>query len=133
MFPSDLEKFKESETFAHAFSVEVGSPEGRSVPLFTLEGRLSLCKKVCDGISDDALKSWLNPPEGQLGHPNGTWAAQLAEVGRQQVEMQKRINRLLWIAKTFRSRIGGATWTLDEDERELALSVERAIAEAEAA
>ena len=36
MYPSDLEKFKNSETFATAFSVAVGNPDERSVPLFTL-------------------------------------------------------------------------------------------------
>lgn len=34
MYPSDLEKFETSETFAHAYSVAVGSPEGRSEPLY---------------------------------------------------------------------------------------------------
>ena len=34
MFPSDLERFAESETFAQAFSVAVGSPDERSVPLY---------------------------------------------------------------------------------------------------
>lgn len=37
MFPSDLQKFKTRETFATAFSVAMGSPDERSVPLFTAE------------------------------------------------------------------------------------------------
>lgn len=37
MYPSDLEKFQESETFAHAYSVAVGSPDERSVPLYRAE------------------------------------------------------------------------------------------------
>lgn len=36
MYPSDLEKFKDAETFAQAYSVAVGCPDERSVPLFTL-------------------------------------------------------------------------------------------------
>jgi hypothetical protein len=36
MYPSDLERFQSDETFAHAYSVAVGSPDERSVPLFTL-------------------------------------------------------------------------------------------------
>lgn len=34
MYPSDLDKFQTSETFATAFSVAVGSPDERSVPLY---------------------------------------------------------------------------------------------------
>jgi hypothetical protein len=33
MFPSDLEKFEEQETFAQAYSVAVGNPDERSVEL----------------------------------------------------------------------------------------------------
>lgn len=33
MFPADLDKFAESETFAQAYSVKVGSPDGVTAPL----------------------------------------------------------------------------------------------------
>ena len=36
IYPSDLERFQESETFGHAYSVAVGNPDERSVPLYTL-------------------------------------------------------------------------------------------------
>ena len=36
MYPSDLEKFQSAETFATAYSVAVGNPDERSVPLYTL-------------------------------------------------------------------------------------------------
>ena len=36
-FPSDLEIFKTGEHTATAFSIPVGSPDERSVPVFTLE------------------------------------------------------------------------------------------------
>ncbi|MBU9539386.1 hypothetical protein KTE58_23660 [Burkholderia multivorans] len=36
IFPSDLERFKTSETFAQAYSVAVGNPEEHSVPLYAL-------------------------------------------------------------------------------------------------
>ncbi|KVT86314.1 hypothetical protein WT25_11210 [Burkholderia territorii] len=39
MFPSDLERFKTSETFAQAYSVAVGNPDEHSVPLYTLRGQ----------------------------------------------------------------------------------------------
>ena len=35
MFPSALERFAESETFAQAFSVEVGNPDEITIPLYT--------------------------------------------------------------------------------------------------
>lgn len=35
MYPSDLEKFQSSETFATAYSVAVGNPDEHSVPLYT--------------------------------------------------------------------------------------------------
>ena len=34
MYPSDLDKFQEQETFAQAFSVKVGCPDEVSVPLY---------------------------------------------------------------------------------------------------
>ena len=34
MYLSDLLRFNESETFAHAFSIEVGNPNETSVPLY---------------------------------------------------------------------------------------------------
>jgi len=36
MYPDDLEKFQTDETFAYAYSVEMGSPtKGETVPLYT--------------------------------------------------------------------------------------------------
>lgn len=35
MFPSDLERFQHEETFANAFSIEVGNPNETSVPLYS--------------------------------------------------------------------------------------------------
>jgi hypothetical protein len=37
MYPSDLETFQESATFAHAYSVPVSNPDERSVPLYRTE------------------------------------------------------------------------------------------------
>lgn len=34
MYPSDLDRFEASETFAHAYSVAVGNPDERSEPLY---------------------------------------------------------------------------------------------------
>lgn len=39
MYPSDLEKFQENETFAQAFSVAVGCPDETSVPLYAIPAK----------------------------------------------------------------------------------------------
>jgi PhoPQ-activated pathogenicity-related protein len=50
MYPSDLEKFKEAETFAHAYSVAVGSPDERSVPLFVLTDVAAMQARLEDAL-----------------------------------------------------------------------------------
>ena len=37
MYPSDLERFQETETFAHAYSVKVGCPDETSTELYTAD------------------------------------------------------------------------------------------------
>lgn len=61
---------------------EIVDPESSALELHP---RLALCAKACEGIADETLKSWLNPPKGSLGAPHGTWAQQLADVGQQLV------------------------------------------------
>jgi hypothetical protein len=56
MYPADLEKFQESETFAHAFSVAVGRPGERSEPLHAADQVLAygrLVARECLNIADD--------------------------------------------------------------------------------
>ena len=56
MYPTDLEKFQESETFAHAFSVAVGRPGETSEPLHASYQMLSygrLVAQECAGICRD--------------------------------------------------------------------------------
>ena len=50
MYPSDLEKFKEAETFAQAYSVAVGNPDERSVPLFVLTDVAALQTRLDDAL-----------------------------------------------------------------------------------
>ena len=52
MYPSDLEKFKNAETFAQAYSVAVGNPDERSVPLFTLADMVS----YAEAAMNDAVR-----------------------------------------------------------------------------
>jgi len=52
MYQSDLEKFKNAETFAQAYSVAVGNPDERSVPLFTLADMVS----YAEAAMNDAVR-----------------------------------------------------------------------------
>ena len=50
MYPSDLEKFETNETYAYAYSVAVGNPDERSVPLYT----------------DPPRREWVEPSDEQI-------------------------------------------------------------------
>ncbi len=50
MYPSDLEKFQSAETFATAYSVAVGNPDERSVPLFVLTDVAALQTRLADAL-----------------------------------------------------------------------------------
>lgn len=63
IFPSDLRRFQEQETFAFAYSVDVGNPVEKSVPVYTLTQfgnvspeRIVSCVKALDGITNPELK-----------------------------------------------------------------------------
>ena len=65
MYPSDLEKFKSKETFSHAYSVAVGCPDERSVPLFTLSDMVEFAEK--QAALKDVEIFGLNSSIGHLG------------------------------------------------------------------
>ena len=44
--------------------------------------RIVACVNACAGISDAALDSWMNPPEGGFGHPHGPWPAHIISLQR---------------------------------------------------
>lgn len=44
--------------------------------------RIVACVNACEGISDEALDSWMNPPEGMFGHPHGPWPAHIISLQR---------------------------------------------------
>ena len=46
MYPSDLERFQETETFAHAYSVKVGCPDETSTELYTADQLRTCIKKA---------------------------------------------------------------------------------------
>lgn len=63
MFPSDLERFAKTEATATAFSVSVGNPDERSVPLYTLTQVVEYAESLratsqpvnqCDGCQSGA-------------------------------------------------------------------------------
>lgn len=46
------------------------------------ERRIVACVNACAGISDEALESWMNPPDGGFGHPHGPWPAHIISLQR---------------------------------------------------
>ena len=80
MYPSDLERFQESETFAQAFSISVGSPNETSVPLYTAPvapAEQEPVKLLCKGTR---FKTYLTADRGVVleGLPrelSGMWVA----------------------------------------------------------
>jgi hypothetical protein len=54
MFPDDLLKFQESETFAQAYSVKVGSPNGLTEPLYTHPSPDTIAQAVAEQKEKDA-------------------------------------------------------------------------------
>lgn len=44
--------------------------------------RIVACVNACAGISDEALESWMNPPDGGFGHPHGPWPAHIISLQR---------------------------------------------------
>jgi hypothetical protein len=50
-----LKKFKNAETWAHAYSVAVGNPGERSVPLFTLADMESYASDRADKAAEEAV------------------------------------------------------------------------------
>jgi hypothetical protein len=55
IYPSDLEKFKTSETFATAYSVAVGCPDERSVPVFTLSDLVAYAAAAVAAALNDRM------------------------------------------------------------------------------
>lgn len=102
-----------------------------------LHPRLALCSKVCQGIADDKLQSWLNPPEGQLGTHHGTWAQQLAAAGDQLIRRQRDQEEMLAALKDAKNVIktwhGEDVWEIYDQHAPEMKSINAAISKAEAA
>jgi hypothetical protein len=66
MYPWDLERFKSGEHVGEAFSIPVGCPQGKSVPLYTIE-------QVRAAIAADRKR------EGEVDNPNTVLSLEAAQ------------------------------------------------------
>jgi hypothetical protein len=57
--------------------------------------RIVACVNACEGISNDALDSWMNPPEGGFGHPHGPWPAHIISLQRATETVAQQRNDLV--------------------------------------
>lgn len=57
--------------------------------------RIVACVNACEGISDDALDSWMNPPEGGYGHPDGPWPVHLVSLEKTAETLKQQRDNLL--------------------------------------
>ncbi len=62
--------------------------------------RIVVCVNACAGISDEALDSWMNPPEGGFGHPHGPWPAHIISLQRAAETLRHQRNDLLAAIET---------------------------------
>lgn len=66
----------------------------------SLAGRLEALVpaiNACDGVPTDILRSWINPPPGQMGHPQGPWHRHLVALGDQRARLGNLLERFLAI------------------------------------
>ena len=62
--------------------------------------RIAACVNACAGISDEALDSWMNPPEGGFGHPHGPWPAHIISLQRVAETLKYQRDELLAAIET---------------------------------
>lgn len=62
--------------------------------------RVVACVNACAGISDEALDSWMNPPEGGFGHPHGPWPAHIISLQRAAETLRNQRDELLAAIET---------------------------------
>lgn len=70
MYPSDLERFQENETFAQAYSVSVGCPDERSVPLVTLSNVVEYAQACAKAARDAAFEECAKDIASQIDPEN---------------------------------------------------------------
>lgn len=81
MYPSDLKKFKSAETLAQAYSVAVGNPDERSVPLFTLDDMVTYAALCVSAVMQPNVgaqrRAQARPLERLVGRRHGFSKCQL--------------------------------------------------------
>lgn len=83
--------------------------------------RIVACVNACEGISDEALDNWMNPPDGGFGHPHGPWPAHIISLQRAAESVTLQRNKLLVALKeclaTYGATAGRIPPTTQEAER----------------
>lgn len=73
--------------------------------------RIVACVNACAGISDEALKSWMNPPDGGFGHPHGPWPAHIISLQRAAETLKQQRDGLRAALKDTRACLEAANNT----------------------
>lgn len=58
--------------------------------------RIVACVNACAGVPSEILQSWINPPAGQMGLPQGPWHRHLVALGAQRAELAELLQA--WLA-----------------------------------
>jgi hypothetical protein len=75
--------------------------------------RIVACVNACAGISDEALDSWMNPPEGGFGHPHGPWPAHIITLQRAAETFRQQRDELLDALKYHQEQTRPIQQTID--------------------
>lgn len=59
--------------------------------------RIVACVNACAGVPTEILQAWLNPPDGQMGLPQGQWHRHLVALGAQRAELARLLQAFLAI------------------------------------
>lgn len=59
--------------------------------------RIVACVNACAGVPSEILQSWINPPAGQMGLPQGPWHRHLVALGAQRAELARLLQAFLAI------------------------------------
>lgn len=58
--------------------------------------RIVACVNACAGVPTEILQAWLNPPDGQMGLPQGPWHRHLVALGAQRAKLAELLQA--WLA-----------------------------------
>lgn len=72
--------------------------------------RIVACVNACEGISAEALNSWMNPPDGGFGHPHGPWPAHIISLQRAAEAAAQQRDELLAALEAVLPFLTGNYW-----------------------